>query len=149
MFKSIKRAVEDSIIPMVMRNLIESYIRAKPETMPAWAERLNVVNMCLMEEAGQVNPKLRANYSHIVSRVAQKVIRYMQKEKFKSTKGFMVMIIICEDRVAHKALHDMCDEIKEDLVTLMNKDNGILTVLESAQKQVPKVLQVIKKEGYF
>lgn len=151
-YKSIHKAIEECIIPMVLKKMIYSHQDAMPDRAHLWMPTLNNINSVMLSEFYQVMPKLRPSFEKIVNRVASEVIKYMEKDDFKTTKGFMTMVIIGQNKGVPPPIEEILDDITMDMANRLCKkdyDKNLDNVLESAKKQAPKVLRVIQKLGYF
>lgn len=150
--KSIHKAIEDCIIPLAAKKLIISHQAALPENAHLWNPILLKINEVLLTEYFSVARKLRKSFEGIVNRIVDKVIYYMIKEDYKTTKGFICLILIGESRELQPAIQEVFDRFIGDIAGKLCRedyDKDLDNVLSSAKKQAPKVLAVVQKQGYF
>ncbi len=150
--KNIIHAVEDCIIPIILKDLVRAHIRAMPQYAPRWKDWLDNINTVLGIEEYEVTPKLRQSFRQIYKRISNRVIDYMEQEQFRVTKGLMIMTIIAQEIQLPKEIEVICQEVTDIIAGKLCTDNfdvELDKLLESAKKQAPKVLGIIQKFGYL
>lgn len=174
--KGILKAGDDAILPMIMKALIGNYIIQTSVNREKWNATKNNMNHYLHVEVSRLPPRLRSNFEQRLLRAHRKVYNYMGKNKWKTIKALMVIIRVAELleeegkiriepivlkeylSIRAKITHDMgftdaegepLEEERELTEDEQKSKDDLLAIYNSAEKQAPKIIRMLRTQGYF
>lgn len=148
MYKKDLHRIEDAIIPFILESLMLSHIRELPERENGYKEALKLLSVDIAENLNTQKLLKRA------SKIENKVLKYWQDNGQEIRKAYMVMSYLSSLLDEHEvvALSAGTKEVLLDINNIIRKaykDEGIVKQDLSAEKQMPKVLRILQKEGLF
>jgi hypothetical protein len=147
-YKADRTRIEDALIPALLESLMICHL-GQLENKTSYDKALALLKPDIMAEL-----KGSKSVSKRLVRVMNLVIGYFEDNGWNTCKCYMIVSALADALHLQGAviLGEGTQEVVRDITKIIDEnydDEEIKAQLESAQKQVPKVLRILQKEGYF
>ena len=166
MRKGIIKAADDAILPYIFRSLMNGYISNYPNKKVDWEGDLKALSIALQHEMAHIPPRQVQNFNHKLFRASNAINRYFVKNKCSVFKAGLIITEVNAMLDEAILVRQPVQEIFDNTVRFALRDAGIvndkdefqdeekhnqniINIIESAKKQAPKVLRLLKKQGFF